>query len=179
MDAQTLPRSRRKVGFAAGFLMAVFLFVVLLAVQHYESYLGIQNQKVSGLAAAGFDNPIALWNSASNWDVLSANSFSRRAALYSLYVGPEGQDRKIVKNGSLQIEAPEPVRAAEQIQKIAKGLAGEVFKSNLANRFSDKPEIALEIRVPANRFDEARVQIRDLGYRLDVEQIEVRDVGKE
>jgi hypothetical protein len=181
MKAQTSPPGGRKVGFAAGFLMAVFLFVALIGAQSYSAYRGTANSRRVGVASTAdrFDNPMALWNSASLLDVLFPNSFSRQAALYSSYIGPEGQNREIVKNESLQIEAPVPTRAAEQIQRITKGLGGEIFKSNLANRFADKPEIALEIRVPASRFDEARVQIGDSGYRLDAEHIEVRDVGKE
>lgn len=177
MDIHPSPRGVHKVGFAAGFLTAVLLFLTLLATKNYATYFGVQNQRAAGLA--GFDHPMALWNSSSIWDVFFQRSLSQHAMFYSMYAEPAEESRRIIKSGNLQIEAAEPVRAAEQIQQIAKALGGELFKSNLADRLSDKPQISLEIRVPSNRFDEARAQIRDLGYRLDFEQIETRDVGKE
>lgn len=179
MDSRSI-RSHGKAGFALGFLIAVFLFITLSAARYYSAtHDGIMNQRGIGVAeSAGFDNPIALWNSTSLSDVLFPGSFVR-PMLASQMMLPEDGSRKIIKNGTLQIETVDPAAAAEQIQQITKRLGGEVIKSALNNNLSDKPEISLQIGVPAHRFDEARAEIRDLGSRLDSEQIQVRDAGKE
>jgi hypothetical protein len=179
MEKQLLVRGRGRVGFAAGFLIAVFLFVALLWLQYQNRYVGIATSRATAATyVSGFNNPIALWSSTSLVDVLFQVSPARPMLMARLAM-PDDADRKVIKNGTVQIEAVDPAAAAEQIQQITKRLSGEVLKSDLNNNLSDKPEISMQIGVPANRFDEARAAIGNAGSRLDSEQVQVRDVGKE
>ncbi len=182
MEKQKSPHTGRKAGFAAGFLIALFLFVLLRAGQYCNSmYQGVANSRATGLAAVagGFDNPMALWNSTSLVDVLFQTSFSRAGGTYLQRGASEDQSRKIIRSGNLQIEAAEPAAAAEEIQRIAKRLGGDVLNSSLNNPFSEKPEISLLVHVPAGQLDQLREEIRNLGVYLDSERIEARDVGKD
>jgi hypothetical protein len=180
MKEQSPLRSRGTAGFAAGFLVAVFLFLALLWAEYQNRYIAIENQRSTGLASvSGFDNPIAMWNSTNLLDVLFQASPGQPMLMAAQMPPPEDENRKIIKNGALQIQAADPAAAAEQIQQITKRVGGEVLKSALNNSFSDKPEISMQIGVPASRFDEARAAIGNIGSRLDAEQIQARDVGKE
>jgi hypothetical protein len=179
MNIQPSTPSGRKVGFAVGFLSAVFLFVALFVVQAYNATQSIASQRATGLAVAGgFDNPLALWSGTSLTNVLFQTTFSR-GGISAQRGEPEDQSRKIVKSGSLQIEAANPATAADQIQRITKLLGGEIFSSTLNNPLSDKAAISLVIHVPAGSLDQAREEIKSLDVHLDSEHIEVRDVGKE
>src|SRR5260370_11326531 len=182
MEKQKSPHTGRKAGFAAGFLIALFLFVLLRAGQYYNSmYQGVANSRATGLAAVagGFDNPMALWNSTSLVDVLFQTSFSRAGGTYLQRGASEDQSRKIIRSGNLQIEAAAPAAVAEQIQGIAKRLGGDVLNSSLNNSSSDKPEISLLVHVPAAQLDQLREQIRGLHVHLNWERVASRDVGKE
>ncbi len=181
MDTQRVICSDRRFAFAAGFLIAAFLFIALLWAQHRSMYYGgIASSRATGLASVsgGFDNPMALWSSGSLADVLFQATFSR-GGISAQRGEPEDQDRKIVKSGNLQIETAEPATAAEQIQRITKRLGGDVLNSSLNNSFSDKPEISLLVHVPAAQLDQLREEIKGLDIHLDSEQIAARDVGKE
>jgi hypothetical protein len=179
MEKQWPVRGRGRAGFAAGFLIAVFLFVALLWIEYQGRYGGISSSGATGLAAvSGFNDPIALWNSTSLVDVLFQTSPARPMLLARLAMSDDA-DRKVIQNGTVQIEAVDPAAAAEQIQQTTKRLGGEVLKSDLNNNLSDKPEIAMQIGVPASRFDEARAAIGNAGSRLDSEQVQVHDVDKE
>jgi len=142
-------------------------------------YVGIANSRTSGLASAGFDNPIALWNSSNLLEVFFQTIPGHEAGISAQRSERDNSSAKIVRSGNLQIEAAEPAAAAEQIQGIAKRLGGDVLNSSLNNSLSDKPEISLLVHVPAPQLDQLREEIRKLDTHLVSESIEARDVGKE
>lgn len=180
MNMRWSARSDRKLGFAAGFLAAVFLFIALLWAQYQNRYIGIASSRATGLGpVAGFNNPMALWSSTNVLDVLFQTDSRYEAGTSTQRGERDDSGRKIIRSGNLQIEAAEPAAAAEQIQRITKQLGGDVLNSNLNNSFSDKPEISLVLHVPAAQLDQLRQEIRGLDVHLDSETIEARDVGKE
>src|SRR5260370_12056986 len=104
MEPQRVICRCRRFTFAAGFLIAAFLFIALLWAQHRSMYYGgIASSRATGLASVsgGFDNPMALLSSGSLADVLFQATFSR-GGISAQPGEPGDQDPTIVKSGHLQ-----------------------------------------------------------------------------
>jgi len=94
--------------------------------------------------------------------------------------GEEGtsEDRKLVRTESLGLIVKTPAETAEKIIQIAQGAGGFLVASNV-NGGADATSASLSIRVPAERFDEVRAQIRKLSLRVESESIDAQDVTKQ
>jgi hypothetical protein len=66
-----------------------------------------------------------------------------------------------------------PAQTAEQITQLAQRAGGFLVTSNV-NGGADATSASLTLRVPAEKFDEVRVQIRKLALRVENESIERR-----
>jgi glycine cleavage system regulatory protein len=71
-----------------------------------------------------------------------------------------------------------PTETAEKIIQIAQGAGGFLVTSNI-NGAADATTASLSIRVPAEKFDEVRAQIRKLTLRVDGESLDAQDVTKQ
>jgi hypothetical protein len=96
------------------------------------------------------------------------------------YAGEEGtsEDRKLVRTESLSLIVKAPAETAEKIIQIAQGAGGFLVTSNV-NGGADATNASLSIRVPAEKFGEARTQIRKLSLRVENESIDAQDVTKQ
>jgi len=94
--------------------------------------------------------------------------------------GEEGtsEDRKLVRTESLGLIVKTPVETGETIIQIAQGAGGFLVTSNV-NGGADATSASLSIRVPAEKFDEVRAQIRKLSLRVESESIDAQDVTKQ
>jgi len=98
------------------------------------------------------------------------------AGLYSTgaeAVGP----RKIVRTSSLDMIVAHPAEILEMIVVVAGNLGGYVETSNSGG--SDAPVATLTVRVPADRFEQARAEIRKLGVRVESERVDAQDVTRQ
>jgi hypothetical protein len=86
-------------------------------------------------------------------------------------------DRKMVRNSSLDLVARNPADTAEKIRQLAERLGGFLVKSVINGQ--DAQSAFLAVRVPAERFEEARAEIRKLGVRIDSERVEAQDVTRQ
>ena len=68
-------------------------------------------------------------------------------------------DRKLVRNGSMDLIVQHPNDTAEAIRQLAARMGGFLVASDVAGE-KNAPFATLTIRVPAARFEEARAQIR-------------------
>lgn len=86
-------------------------------------------------------------------------------------------NRKIVRNGSLEMVVGDIGQASSKIRVIVDGLGGYVEKSTQTNVGGHSATIT--VRVPAARFDQAMSQIERVAVNVDQESVEARDVTRE
>ncbi|HUF02657.1 MAG TPA: DUF4349 domain-containing protein [Aridibacter sp.] len=90
--------------------------------------------------------------------------------------------RKIIRNGKLTLQSPEPFEAQIKITSIAESRGGFVVTSrrSSADRLAgEKESVEMTIRVPANNFEQAVSEIRKTADRVVVEEITGEDVTEE
>lgn len=178
-------------------LLALYLGVI----QPRDQARGIASEKATGLASVsggvGWE-PISLWRQTSILPHFSREAYlqkgvvggvpadravASRASLMTSSGGDgdaeEGRsgDRKLVRTASVGLIVKSPAQVAEQIIQLAEGAGGFLVTSNV-NGGADATSASLTIRVPAEKFDEVRAQIRKLGLHVENESIEAQDVTK-
>jgi hypothetical protein len=86
-------------------------------------------------------------------------------------------DRKIIKNGNLSIEVENVIDAMDRITDIADELGGYIISSNKYS--NDETHGVITIRVPAENFDAAFEQVRQVAVEIPYENKDSRDVTEE
>jgi uncharacterized protein DUF4349 len=87
-------------------------------------------------------------------------------------------DRKMVRTSSIDLVAKNPADTAEKIRQIAERLGGFLVNSSSSGE-QDASSASLTVRVPADRFEEARAEIRKMGLRVETERVQAQDVTKQ
>lgn len=178
-------------------VLALYLGVI----QPHEQARGIASEKATGLAAVsggvGWE-PLSLWRQTSILPHLNREAYLQKGAVGRVPVdravvaraslmtfsgsgsGEEGasEDRKLVRTATLGLIVKTPAETGEKIVQLAQGAGGFLVSSNV-NGSADATSASLTIRVPADKFDEVRTQIRKLGLRVENESIEAQDVTKQ
>jgi dsDNA-binding SOS-regulon protein len=173
----------------AGWLIIAGLMALYFgAIRLYEGR-GVSAEKGSGVAAAQWE-PVSLWQQSPYERVLDAGQ--RQVSRVAMIAGGTGDappqhaamrsylpasqplaadaDRKLVRNSSMEVVTKDPADTAEKIRQVAERLGGFLVKS--VTNGQDAQSAFLAICVPANRFEEARAEIRKLGVRVDSERVE-------
>ena len=87
-------------------------------------------------------------------------------------------DRQVVRSGTLEVVATDPLQTAEQLQVLATRLSGFVVSSKVAGR--ERAQSAeVTVRIPAEHFDEARAQVKAIAKWVEQDTVEARDVTRE
>jgi hypothetical protein len=87
-------------------------------------------------------------------------------------------DRKMVRTSTLEMLVQHPGDAAEKIRVLAEREGGFLVSSEVRGQ-GDSVGATLTIRVPAEKFDSVRDEIRKLGVRVESEHIEAQDVTRQ
>jgi hypothetical protein len=87
--------------------------------------------------------------------------------------------RKVVRTGSLELEVADPVQTAEALRQLALREHGYLQASNVWGASDSLQTAYVTLRVPAERFDEVRLEVRKLGVRMTNERVESKDVTGE
>lgn len=90
---------------------------------------------------------------------------------------PADAGRKIIRTSSLDMVVLHPAEAAEEIEAVAEKMGGYVVSSAAAGQTA--AFATLTVRVPAERFEQARAQIRKLGVRIENERVDAQDVTRQ
>jgi len=173
---------------AAG-IVAVYLGIV----RPQESRIGINNAKASGLAAvAERAEPLGMWRksrlgsavagAAGSADVdkipMSAAGFLAAAPQATADSANAEADRKMVRTATLEMLVQHPDDTAEKIRMLAEREGGFLVSSEVRGQ-QDPTGGTLTIRVPAERFESVREQIRNMGLTVESERIEAQDVTRQ
>jgi uncharacterized protein DUF4349 len=88
-------------------------------------------------------------------------------------------ERQIIRTGSLEIIANDPLQATEQLRNLATNFSGFVVSSNVNGSDEGMRSAQVSMRVPAEHFDEVRAQVRKLAKTVEQDTIEAHDVTRE
>lgn len=86
---------------------------------------------------------------------------------------PAVAERKIIRTTSMSLIVQHPVDVTQKITALADALGGYLESSQTGGDTA-----TLTIRVPANRFEEARAEIRKLGPKIENEKVDAQDVTR-
>jgi len=92
---------------------------------------------------------------------------------------PEIIERQVMRTGSLEIIANDPLQAAEQLRGLAAQFSGFVVSSNINGSDEGTRFAQVSMRIPAEHFDEARTEIRKIAKTVEQDTIEAHDVTRE
>ena len=174
-----------------GWLIAAGILALYIGgIRPYQTVGGINNSKATGLAAETRTQPLGLWHQmrilpkfevedlylADN-DKTAVAGFMTTSASSTNSQSAE-RDRKMVRTNSLDLVVRKPAEAAEQIRNLAEKLGGFLVSSQISGGLGATSG-SLTIRVPAERFEEARAEIRKLSLRIDGDRLEAQDVTRD
>lgn len=183
---------------AAGFLLSTGLFLLFIFLNWRAEQRGIEQSRAAGLSATA---PTA-WNFSSAWSQRSLLPAARsqqkvrsvdsvRGVMGGVVGGltqvsftprleprADQTDRQVVRSGTLEVVATDPLQTAEQLQVLATRLSGFVVSSKVAGR--ERAQSAeVTVRIPAEHFDEARAQVKAIAKWVEQDTVEARDVTRE
>ena len=92
--------------------------------------------------------------------------------------GEAAIERKIVKTGHITLEVEDIAEIMDEVAEVADELGGYVVSSHKSGD-EGKTSGYITIRVPADRFDEAFGELRQLAINVPYESTEARDVTEE
>jgi len=127
------------------------------------------------------NQPLAQFYEASQAD---ANRFAvvpRSESVKSISVAKSqafaSTERKIVRTSSIDMLVQHPAEAADKITALAESLGGYLVSTNAGGE--NAATGMLTVRVPTERFNEARAEIRKLGLRVEAEKIDANDLTRQ
>lgn len=94
---------------------------------------------------------------------------------------PEGEltQRKVIRNGSLELLIKKAEETAENIKVLAERLEGFVQYSQIYEVTTEIKSGTVTIRVPANKFNEAVSEIKKLAVKVESESVNASDVTEQ
>jgi hypothetical protein len=173
-------------------VMAGLVAIYIGAIQPMDGARGIASERTGGLAATAGWEPVSLWRSYSMQSstrpmmlqkgVIGGVPGKRTGALsmaaYSDISGSTTEDRKTIRTGSMDIVSKNPRDSSEKIRQLAERAGGFLVSSEIYGS-EDASSASLQIRVPHNKFEEVRDEIRKLGLRVESEKLQSEDVTKQ
>jgi len=195
--------AKSRTALKTGWLITAGVVALYLGlIQPRDRVRGIASEKATGLAAVsggvGWE-PISLWRQPSILPHFRSDAYLQKGIVGGVPVdravvapaslmtfsggragGEEGssEDRRLVRTESLSLIVKAPAETAEKIIQIAEGAGGFLVTSNV-NGGADAIGASLSIRVPTDKFEEVRAQIRKLSLRMENESIDAQDVTKQ
>ncbi|HFC36096.1 MAG TPA: DUF4349 domain-containing protein [Candidatus Moranbacteria bacterium] len=88
-------------------------------------------------------------------------------------------DKKIIKNGSLNLKVDKVPQATKEIGNIVRGLGGEIFSTNFSERIRGQRRGSMTVRVPVDKFSEAISKIKSVATQVVKETTTGRDVTEQ
>lgn len=88
-------------------------------------------------------------------------------------------DKKIIKNGSLDLRVEKTETAVEKISQIVKGQGGEVFSTNFYEPIKGQKSGSITLKVPVEKFEETISKIKEVATQVFYEVTSGQDVTEQ
>lgn len=88
-------------------------------------------------------------------------------------------DKKVIKNGELNLRIENTEQAVEEISNIANQKGGEVFSTNFNERIKGQKNGYMTIKVPVDKFEETLVDIKKVAVQVLSESTTGQDVTEQ
>jgi hypothetical protein len=156
---------------------------VVLLVWSAIAFPNLRRERLEPASPAMHQEPVAQFNEAAPPAAKFASTPARdvlQARAGAAPVSPAAaaeSARKIIRTSSIGMIVQHPAEVADRITALAEGLGGYLVSADGGGQ--DATTGALTIRVPAARFEEARAEIRRLGWRVESEKIDAQDVSRQ
>ena len=169
----------------------VLLFVAVSVLNFFRSaFLGssisVSDETPAGLsnAGVGFSNPLSVGSSLRSEKSVNSSSVSAPMTVVSPYEASDSQDltqtdKKIIKNGNLNLKVDNAEEAAGKISEIAKVNGGEIFSSNFYQRSSNVKNGAVVAKIPVANFEKAFSEIKKVASLVISESTSGQDVTEQ
>lgn len=183
---------------AAGFLASTSLFLLLMFVNWSSEHRGIESQKATALASSAWDRPLlsqqkSILSSFRPREDAPTGMDSDYGTIGGVPGGIDGIsadarpgspadniDRQVIRSSTLEIIVTDPLRAAEQLRDLATRFSGFVVSSKVNGSDERARSAQVTMRLPAERLDEARAQVRTtIAKAVEEDTVEARDVTRE
>jgi hypothetical protein len=105
-------------------------------------------------------------------------SFEKSGAETSFQSQGETLSRLVIKSGWLNLVVKDVLDVAKKIAKFAEENGGWVVSSNISEQ-EKVPSGSITVRVPAEKFDEAKEYFRGLAVRVAEESVQAQDITEE
>lgn len=145
-----------------------------------------KNQKMSdmslGEAAPGFmPSPSAQLPSegASRFSMEESESVSGSVMPESDASSDVPLDKKVIKNGNLDLRVQSTERAAKEVGMIAKNQGGEVFSTNFRERVKGQKSGFMTVKVPVLKFEETMEKLKAIATQVVSESTTGQDVTEQ
>jgi len=89
-----------------------------------------------------------------------------------------GEERMIVRTGEVSLVVDDVIEAMDEIAQVVEELGGYVVSSRVSGEEKDMRG-RISFRVPADKFDLALTELRDLAVRVESESTDSQDVTEE
>ena len=189
-------KSRKQL--KTGWLITAGLIAIYLgSIEPMNEARSIAAERATGLAASSEWQPVSMWHQTHLGAMLEKGVAGgvpggvaadeegsvETASVDGLPAPPPPpprsapDDRKMVRNGAMDLIVKSPRDTSDKIRLLAQQLGGFLVSSNVSGG-EDASSASLTIRVPANRFEDAHAEIRKLGLRVESEKLEAQDVTR-
>jgi len=179
---------------AAGFLFSTCLFLLLIVLNWRSEQRAINQQRATGLSATTWDMrsawsqrtvlPLSKQRTRMGIDKASSIIGATTERLRNVRFEPrdasstEYPDRQVIRSGTLEIIATDPLQAAEQLRDLATHLSGFVVSSKISGSDERMQSAQVTVRIPADHFEEARARVRAIAKSVEQDMVEARDVTR-
>ncbi|PIP28312.1 MAG: hypothetical protein COX29_01835 [Candidatus Moranbacteria bacterium CG23_combo_of_CG06-09_8_20_14_all_35_22] len=135
------------------------------------------NLNTAGISSKGFDGSMGLANpmaddfTSDSSPMMMEENFSESAVESSIPV-----DKKIIKNGSLNLKVEKTETAVQKISEIVKKQGGEVFSTDFFERVKGQKSGSLTVKVPVEKFEDTIAKIKETATQVISESTSGQDV---
>ena len=153
---------------------SIILGIIVLAFIVSSSKIFVGTSK--NLTLNGTSVPAAM-------DSFRAEKMGSSLVVPSLEVGQSQDlaptDKKIIKNGNLNLKVDNADKAAEKISDIAKSKGGEVFSSNFSQNKNNVKSGTVTVKVPMAKFEETFAEMKKIASLVIRESTSGQDVTEQ
>lgn len=173
-------------GIAVLILLALFGVKTIFSEILLESSTKSQNKSYTGLGvgSAEISGPMVINDSSIRSEKMVApsspvSSYQAADSFESQDMTPAQADKKIIRNGNLDLKVDSADTAAKKISDIAKSNGGEILSSNFYQNTNNVKSGNLTVRVPVSNFEKTFNELKTVSTLVVHESISGQDVSEE